>query len=71
MTYVVHMNSCGGQLVYTRTESLPEDGSSVEVILSAIDTPELLYVQLAANLERCAFDSVFSALRDTVITVLQ
>jgi len=48
----MHINSCGGQLVYTHTEVFPTDGSAVEVVLSAIDTPDLIYVQLCSNLER-------------------
>lgn len=46
------VNRAGGQLVYTKTECFPSDSDSVEVKVSAIDTPELLYVQLCANLER-------------------
>ena len=38
--------------MYTKTESFPSDCDAVEVRLSAIDTPELMYVQLCANSER-------------------
>ena len=42
----------GGQLVYTKSECFPADVDVVEVKVSAVDTPELLYVQLCSNLDR-------------------
>ena len=48
----IYINRSGGQLVYTSTECFPSETDAVDVKLSAIDTPELLYVQLCANLER-------------------
>ena len=48
----VHTNRYQGQLVYTHTERFPADGNAIEVKLSAVDTPDLFYVQLCANLDR-------------------
>jgi len=50
--YDVYVNRYGGQLIYTKTERFPSDSDTVEVKVSAMDTPELFYVQLCANLER-------------------
>jgi len=38
--------------VYTKSECFPADVDVVEVKVSAVDTPELLYVQLCSNLDR-------------------
>jgi len=46
------INRHGGQLIYTKTECFPSDNEAVEVKLSDVDTPELMYVQLCGNLDR-------------------
>jgi len=53
MSVVIYLCRRGGQLVYTQSARFPATGQAT-VKVSACDTPELVYVQLTENLERCA-----------------